>query len=132
SPAVSGAVALAMAAQVRSLISLAILLAAYSFSAAADDRGIRLGAESTSQWRFGVVVTAVGSPVSGIRATLPVPMDWPEQTVKKIAEDKSPGADVSFRTLEAAPGHPGVRQMGVWIPRLAAGEQASAVVTLEI
>lgn len=99
---------------------------------AADERGIRLGAESTSQWRFGVVVTATSSPVTGIRATLPVPMDWPEQTVKKISEDKTPGANLDYKVLEAAPGQPGVRQMIFGIPRLAAGDQASAVVTLEI
>src|SRR5262245_28893054 len=103
-----------MVAQIRSWIGIGLILAAFPCVATAQDRGIRLGAESTSQWRFGVVVTATGSPVSGIRATLPVPMDWPEQTVKKISEEKSPGADVSFRTLEAAPGQPGVRQMSVF------------------
>ncbi len=120
-----------MAAQVRSLIGI-LLLVGGLIPAAAEERGIHLGAETTSQWRFGVVVTATGSPMSGVRATLPVPMEWPEQTFKKIAEEKSPGAEISYRTLEAAPGQPGVRQMSVFIPRLAAGEQATAIVTLEV
>jgi hypothetical protein len=61
-----------------------------------------------------------------------VPMEWPEQTVKKISEDRSSGTNIEYKTLEAAPGQPGLRQMIVFIPRLAAGDQASAVVTLEV
>ena len=34
--------------------------------------GIRLGQETISRWRFGVVVKATGGAVSGIQATLPV------------------------------------------------------------
>src|SRR4051794_28654145 len=112
-----------MAEQARSFVC-ALVLFVFPLAAVAEDRGIRLGAESTSQWRFGVVIAATGSPMTGVRATLPVPMEWPEQTFKKIAEDKSPGTEISYRTLEAAPGQPGVRQMNVFIPRLAAGEQA--------
>jgi transglutaminase superfamily protein len=93
-----------------------------------DSRGIRLGQTATSQWRFGVVVKATGGPVSGITATLPVPMEWPEQSVKKIGEEKTPNVGaVTYKTLDG-----GVRQMVVTIPRLGAGAEASAVVTLEI
>jgi hypothetical protein len=96
--------------------------------AAAEDRGIRLGEESVSTWRFGVVVKAAGGPVTGIRATLPVPMDWPEQTVTQVAEEKSPRVgSISYRTVDG-----GVKQMLVTIPRLAAGDEASAIVTLKI
>ncbi|HEY2412770.1 MAG TPA: transglutaminase-like domain-containing protein [Pirellulaceae bacterium] len=119
-----------MAAEAQSFVCAAALLI-FPLAAVAEERGITLGAESTSQWRFGVVVTATGA-MSSVRATLPVPMEWPEQTFKKIAEDKSPGTEISYRTLEAAPGQPGVRQMSVFIPRLAPGEQATAVVTYEI
>src|SRR5262245_3448324 len=93
-----------------------------------ESRGIRLGEVATSKWRFGVVVKASGGPVSGITATLPVPMDWPEQTVKKIGEEKSRQVgDVDFPVLDR-----GVKQMRVKIPRLGAGEEASAIVTFEI
>jgi hypothetical protein len=122
-----------MAARIRLFVlAAALLVLLQAATIAADDRGIRFGAETTSQWRFGVVITAGGSPVSGIRATLPVPMDWPEQTVKKISEEKSPASDISYKVLEAVPGQPGLRQMIVSIPRLAAGNEASATVTLEI
>jgi hypothetical protein len=48
--------------------------------AADAERGIRLGEETTAKWRFGVVVKATDS-ATGIRATLPVPMAWPEQSM---------------------------------------------------
>ncbi len=106
------------------------LLAMLSCAAAAADkgRGIRLGEEMTSKWRFGVVVKATGGPVSGIMATLPVPMDWPEQTVKRIGEEKTPQVgSITFDVLDK-----GVKRMMVKIPRLAAGDEASAVVTFEV
>jgi Transglutaminase-like superfamily len=110
------------------LVTSILLLFASSLKAADDARGIRLGQETTSQWRFGVVVKAPGGPVSGITATLPVPMDWPEQTVKKVGEEKSANVSaVTYKTLDG-----GVRQMVVAIPRLPTGGEASAIVTLEI
>jgi hypothetical protein len=54
-------------------------------------------------------------------------MDWPEQQVKQIDERKSPGARINFRTLDG-----GVKQMVVSIPKLPAGEEASAIVTFEV
>jgi transglutaminase-like putative cysteine protease len=75
-----------------------------------------------------VVVRATSGPVTGILATFPVPMDWPEQSVRVIHEEKSAGvASITYRTLDG-----GVKQMHVQIPRLAAGQEASAVVTYEV
>src|SRR5438093_1362425 len=94
-----------------------------------DSRGIQLGEATLAKWRFGVVVKAAGGAVSGIQATLPVPMDWPEQSVKKIGEEKTPhvGSITFLPVLEG-----GVKRVLVKIPRLADGEEASAVVTFEI
>src|SRR5262245_15529952 len=104
----------------------ALLLVASPLASADDARGIRLGTQTTSKWRFGVVVKAPAGPVTGVRATLPVPMDWPEQTVKKIDEQKTSNIDsVTYRSLDG-----GVRQMVVSILRLPTGSEASAVVTL--
>ena len=97
-------------------------------SARAEEPGIRLGEATTSQWRFGVTIRAVGGAATGIRATMPVPMDWPEQQVKVVREEKSPGvAGVTYATLDG-----GVKQMQVNIPRLAAGSEASAMLTVEV
>jgi hypothetical protein len=105
-----------------------LLVAAGSLAAADSERGIRLGEETTSKWRFGVSVSAQGSPVTGIRATLPVPMDWPEQSVKTIDEQKSANVNaVTFRVLDG-----GIKQMIVAVTRLEAGETATATVTFKI
>ena len=66
--------------------------------------------------------------VTGIVATLPVPMSWPEQDVKIIDQQTSHQVrSVRFKVLDD-----GVKQMVVVIPRLAAGDEATAVVVMEI
>jgi hypothetical protein len=112
------------------ILSVAFVLAA---GGSADpvfgaDRGIRLEEEKISTWRFGVEVGAPVGAVTGIRATLPVPMDWPEQTVKKLSEERSPRiGNVTYPVLDG-----GVKQMVVTIPRLAKGEEASVVLTVQV
>ncbi len=114
-----------MSAKVSSFFAITLL---WATAAVAADRGIRLTDETKSQWRFGVVVTAGNGPISGIRATLPVPMDWPEQSVKTLSEDKSANVEaITFKVLDG-----GVKQMTVAIPRLVPGEQATAILKLEI
>jgi transglutaminase-like putative cysteine protease len=93
----------------------------------AEERGIRLGEATTTRWRIGVTVRAPGA-VTGILATTPVPMDWPEQQVKVVSEEKTANVSkVSYRTLDG-----GVKQMLVTIPRLNAGDEASAYATFEV
>ena len=114
----------------RSIPRLACVLAIVHFSAlcsAQEPFAIRLDKTITSRWRFGVEVSAEGSQVTGIVATLPVPMDWPEQKVKIVEEDVSAKTKVSYRVIEA-----GVKQMVVTIPKLADGETSRAIVTFEI
>jgi hypothetical protein len=107
---------------------LVLCLAVLSGPTMAQDRGPRLGPETTSRWRFGVTVKATAGPVSGLKATMAVPKDWPEQAVKLLSQDKTPHVGgISFRELEG-----GVKLMIVAIPRLAEGEEASAGVTYEI
>lgn len=106
-----------------------LLLAAHVAATWADDAqtgGVQLGDPVTSQWRIGVVVHATGN-TTGIVATTPVPTDWPEQKVRIVSEEISPQAKVSYRMIDG-----GVKQMVVSIPRLAAGEEASAIVTFEV
>ncbi len=88
---------------------------------------VRLTNPQTERWKLGVVVRAPGG-VTGIVATLPVPMPWPEQEVKILHQEASPQVrSVRFQVLDE-----GVKQMSVSIPRLAAGDEASAMVTMEI
>ena len=103
------------------------MVPASMLSASQEDAAIRLANPRTTRWQVGVVVRARGT-TTGIVATMPVPMDWPEQDVKVVDEDVSPQVkDVKYRDLDG-----GVRQMVVTIPRLGAGDEAVALVTLEI
>lgn len=112
---------------------MALLLAAWFAAPAAaqfrqgDPDGAKLGEAAVERWRAGLIVTAVGGPCTGIVGYAPVPIDWPEQEVKIVEEEISPEAKVSYQTLDGT-----VKIMVVRIPRLAAGQQAKALVTLEI
>lgn len=94
----------------------------------ADGAGIRFGKDQVQQWRVGVIITAVGGPCRGLRATVPVPTGWPEQQVRVVQEDVGPPVQrVDYRMLDG-----GVQQMLVLIPALNAGETARALVTFEV
>ncbi len=93
----------------------------------ADSKGCPLGQSKTQRWQAGVIVTAASGPCQGIEATVPVPVDWPEQQVTIAEEDVSSSAKVSYRMVEGT-----VKQMVVRIARLRAGEEARAVVTVEV
>jgi hypothetical protein len=113
----------------RSIASLAccLLLLALVKAAPGVEPRIRFGKEVTGQYKFGFQIEAPQGAVTGIVATMAVPMDWPEQTVKVVSEEISPKARVSYRLLDG-----GVKQMVVNIPRLAKGEEASVEVVYEV
>lgn len=89
--------------------------------------GPTLGQSQTLRWQAGMVVTAVGGACTRLVGTVPVPVDWPEQQVRVVSEDISPGAKVTYRMVEG-----GVRQMVVQVPYLPGGEQCRVVVTFEV
>ena len=97
-----------------------------SDDAALSSKGVSFNQEKVSRWRVGVVVTAKGGPCKGLFATIPIPVQWPEQEVKVIDEDVSRSARVSHRDLG------GARQMLVKIPSLSAGKTAKALFTYEV
>lgn len=90
--------------------------------------GPALGDVRTQRYRVGVVVTAAGGRCREIRATMPVPESWPEQQVRVVEEEVSP----EVRGVVYRPLAPGVRQLVISIPELAAGRSARAVVTFEL
>jgi transglutaminase superfamily protein len=115
------------------VISLTLALFVFMASAAmaqfkeADKGGSRLGQTLTQRWRAGVIVTAAGGPCFGIEATVPMPINWPEQTVTMVEEDITSSARVSYRMVQGT-----VKQMVVSIPTLRPGQEARAVVTVEV
>ena len=90
-----------------------------------SDKGISFGEAQVTKWRVGMSITAAG-PCRGVLATVPVPTQWPEQTVRVLEEEISPAAHVTYRDLD------GVRQMLIQVPGLPAGAEAHAYFTYEI
>jgi transglutaminase-like putative cysteine protease len=105
-----------------------ICLAAMCQLASAADRGPKLGEAQVQRVRVGIIVTAQSGPCKGIVGTTPVPIDWPEQSVKIVDEETSPFVkDVDYRLVAG-----GVKQMLVSVPQLPPTEEAKALVTFEI
>jgi hypothetical protein len=112
------------------LLALVIVpdVASAQFKTDPVGKGPKLEKAVTKKYKCGVKVTATGGPCKGIAATIPVPMDWPEQQVQVLEEDLSPTVkSVNYRSVGA-----GVRQMVIEIPLLPAGQEAHAFVTFEI
>jgi hypothetical protein len=113
------------------MVSLATALAA----AAEEDRqadgpaaarGPKLGEPHVQKWKIGMIVSASGGPVGRLTGTTTVPMEWPEQSVKLVGQDLSPGVTVSYKPYGTA------KQMIVAIPRVADGKEIRAILTLAI
>jgi hypothetical protein len=83
--------------------------------------------EQISQWRVGMIVRASGGPCDGLNGYVAVPANWPEQKVTIVREDVSPDVKVGLEIVEG-----GVKVMNVHIPHLAAGQEAHALLTLDI
>ena len=108
-------------------LGLSILAAPPVLAQPSDDAPARSSKVSVQRWRFGTILTAKGGAFRSITATVTVPMDWPEQRVRIVEEDFSPGVKVSYQPVEDMG-----RQMVIKVPHLAAGAEARAIVTLEI
>lgn len=91
-------------------------------------KGMQLGPATTQRIRIGVIVKANTGPCQGLYATVPIPVDWPEQQVKVVEEDVSPlVTDRSERTVGGT-----VRQMVVSIPSVPAGQEVHCLITYEV
>jgi len=110
---------------------LGLSVAAFGQFRDADPQGPRPGDTTVRTWRIGVVVTAAG-PCRGIVATTSVPTDWPEQQVRLVAEEASPGVRVSYAMIDDGAKQPAVKQMTVRIPSLGAGQTGQGIATFEV
>lgn len=98
------------------------------FKTDAGGKGPKLDSLVTKKYKCGVTISARGGPCKGMVATVPIPMEWPEQQVQVVSEDISPTVkSVTYRTVGG-----GARQMVIEIPLLPAGEEAHALVTFEV
>ena len=106
-------------------LSLPMTVAAQNV-ADVSENGIGFGASQKTTWRVGVVVTASNGPMKSVIATVPVPVEWPEQDIKVVQEDTSRGVKISHVDLG------GVRQMLVKMSGVRNGQSSKAVFTLDI
>ncbi len=104
----------------------AVAPAAAQFKEGGDEE-TKVGAAQTSRWRVGVVIRASGGSCRGLAGYLPVPTDWPEQEVRVVEEDISPAVKVRYQILDG-----GAKIMDLQIAQLGAGQEAKALVTVEI
>lgn len=96
--------------------------------ASSSDSAPQYGAETVQRWRVGAIVRATQGPVRGLSISIPVPTDWPDQTVKVIEEEMSDQVtNVGYRDLDS-----GIRQMLVTIPAVDPGQEARVALLLEI
>jgi hypothetical protein len=110
------------------LLVVALPLAAAQESAESA-KGPILGDEVSTKLKLGVIVKATGNMFRGI-ANIPIPSDWPEQTVKVFQEDVT--ANVKRVIERDISGGGGLKQMVVEIPQLAGGQEAHAIIVYEI
>ena len=90
------------------------------------DRGPILGETNVQKWKFGMIVSAAGGGVGRLTGTTTVPMKWPEQGLKLVGRDLSPGVTISYKSYGTA------TQMIVNLPSMANGGEAHAILTVEV
>ena len=96
-------------------------------AAAQNPPPITLGKAQTHRVRVGMEISTSGI-ATGVVGIVPIPIEWPEQTVRVVEEEKTPNVSkLSYRNLED-----GARQMMIHVPRLRSGETARATVTYEV
>jgi hypothetical protein len=109
------------------LLNFAMTVSAFAQFKDAEPQGVKMGESKTFRWRAGLIVTATSGPCKAMTGYAPIPTDWPEQQVKIVDEEISPGVKVDYKIVEGT-----VKIMTVKIAQLGAGQEAKALVTLEI
>ncbi len=122
--------------QVQHLLSMLILGSALAWPARGfaqfieprEPGGPGFGEARTHRFEFGVRMTAKNGTCKRILATIPVPQEWPEQTVRVVSEELSPQVrKIRERSVAGT-----ATQMLVEIPTLRSGDEAYALRVYEI
>ena len=94
-----------------------------------ENLGVGIEKPTVQRWEMGLEISSPGN-VSGITAIFPVPIDWPEQKVKLISENKSENvARISTRFVDPKKT---CKIAIVTIPKMTPGSKARATLTFEI
>jgi hypothetical protein len=93
-----------------------------------NDKGIRLGPATEFTWRVGITLTGKNARTASMFVTIPVPNDWPEQSVELLADDFSTSVrGGKYREIDGR-----VKQFVATIPSLAPRESAKAIMTFSV
>jgi len=87
----------------------------------------KTGQTQVTRWRAGMIIKASGGACRSMGGYVPIPTDWPEQDVNTVEEEKTGGARISYETVDG-----GAKIMNVRVGHLDSGDEAKAIVTLEI
>jgi transglutaminase-like putative cysteine protease len=82
----------------------------------------------TQRWRIGLRLDTNGATCKDVLATFPIPMAWPEQTVRLVEQDIDPRVD--RWELRDLPG--GARQVVLTMPNVPAGTTPEVLFELEV
>ena len=94
-----------------------------------DTNGPKRDKESVTKYEVGMIITAGPEPCVNIVGTAPVPIDWPDQEVRVVAENFDPAAKrVNYREI----GNGTAKQMLVNIPQIPPNEKVKVILVLEI
>jgi hypothetical protein len=108
-------------------LSLAGSLRAQFKDGTTEPNEMKTGQAQVTRWRAGMIIRASGGACKGITGYAPVPSDWPEQEVSILKEEKTGGARINYELVDA-----GAKIMTVHVAHLDAGDEAQAIVTVEI
>jgi hypothetical protein len=92
-----------------------------------EPNDMKTGQTQVTRWRAGMIIRASGGACKGITGYAPIPTDWPEQEVSILKEEKTGGARISYEMVDG-----GAKIMTVHVGHLDAGDEAQAIVTVEI
>ncbi len=113
------------------VIVVAELIAPLRVVAAQDSsttgQALTYSSPAETTWEFGLKINSTGL-AQGITATVPIPMEWPEQSINSAVEFKSD----NISSLKINNPTPESRQLVFTVNRLAAGETAEAMIRFQI
>ncbi len=104
---------------------LTVILTQPKFARAEDDFGPRYGDAQPVYYEFGLKITSKGNS-TGILGTVPIPIDWPEQTITYVTQIKTANLkNLTFKNLKS-----NIRQLILKSNRLGPGEVAQGTVII--
>jgi hypothetical protein len=66
---------------------------------AKPDPALELGDRRTYRFKWAILIDAPDAPCKGVVAMGPIPMNWPEQQVRLLSQELSPGSRVSEQVM---------------------------------